>query len=78
MATFQKQWEAFIRSMDKMGKRIEDAKLEFDHLVSTRKNQLERPLKEIERMRTEQGILPASEAGEDEGEEEEDQEEEAE
>ncbi len=78
MANFQKQWEAFIRSMDKMGKRIEDAKQEFDHLVSTRKNQLERPLKEIERMRTEQGILPASEAGEDEEGEEEDQEEEAE
>jgi DNA recombination protein RmuC len=70
MANFQKQWEAFIRSMDKMGKRIEDARQEFDHLVSTRKNQLERPLREIERIRTEQGNLAAAEAGGEEPEEE--------
>ncbi len=70
MANFQKQWEAFIRSMDKMGRRIEDARQEFDHLVSTRKNQLERPLREIERIRTEQGILPPAGAGEDEEENE--------
>ncbi len=70
MADFQKQWEAFVRSMDKMGKRIEDAKQEFDHLVSTRKNQLERPLGKIETMRREQGILPASEAGGEDEEEE--------
>jgi DNA recombination protein RmuC len=71
MAKFHKQWEAFIKSMDKMGKRIEDAKQEFDHLVSTRKNQLERPLRKIEKMRQEQGILPPpdAEAGEDEAEE---------
>jgi DNA recombination protein RmuC len=71
MARFQKQWEAFIGSMDKMGKRIEDAKQEFDRLVSTRKNQLERPLREIEKLRQEQGVLPASEAEYDEVEEEE-------
>ena len=67
MGNFQKQWEAFIRSMEKMGKRIDDAKLEFDHLVSTRKNQLERPLKEIERMRQEQGSLLPSDEVEEEG-----------
>ena len=69
MANFQKQWEAFVRSMDKMGKRIEDTKQEFDHLVSTRKNQLERPLREIEKMRQDQGILTASDEGEDKEEE---------
>ena len=69
MATFQKQWEAFILSMDKMGKRIEDAKQEFDHLVSTRKNQLERPLRKIEKMRQDQGMLPTSETEDDEVEE---------
>ncbi len=62
MAAFQKQWNAFTRSMEKMGRRIEDAKQEFDHLVSTRTNQLERPLKEIERLRKEQGILQPSDA----------------
>jgi hypothetical protein len=49
--------------------------VEFDHLVSTRKNQLERPLKKIEKMRRDQGMLPASEAEDDEVEEEEDAEE---
>ena len=70
MAAFQKQWNAFTRSMEKMGRRIEDAKQEYDHLVSTRTNQLERPLKEIERLRKEQGILQLSD---DEAEGEEDQ-----
>ena len=70
MAKFQKQWEAFIQSMDKMGKRIEDAKQELDRLVSTRRNQHERPLREIERMRTDQGMLPPSDDGEEEDEEE--------
>jgi DNA recombination protein RmuC len=69
MAAFQKQWEAFIQTMDKMGKRIEDAKQEFDHLVSTRRNQVERPLRKIEKIREEQGMLPASEAEDEEGEE---------
>jgi DNA recombination protein RmuC len=63
MANFQKQWEAFMLSMDRMGKRIDDARQEFDRLVSTRRNQLERPLREIEKMRTQQGILPASNGG---------------
>jgi DNA recombination protein RmuC len=66
MANFQKQWEAFVGSMDKMGKRLEEARQEFDHLVSTRKNQVERPLRKIEQMRQEQGILPASDAEESE------------
>ncbi len=79
MAGFQQQWEAFIRSMDKMGRRIDEAKQEFDHLVSTRKNQLERPLQKIDKMRQEQGILPAVEADgeEEEGSPEENAEEEA-
>ncbi|MFQ6674264.1 MAG: DNA recombination protein RmuC, partial [Fidelibacterota bacterium] len=34
---FEGQWEMFVASMEKMGRRIEDAKKEFDHLTSTRK-----------------------------------------
>jgi len=63
MGTFQKQWEGFIISMDKMGKRIEDAQKEFDHLLSTRKNQVEKPLQEIEKIRREQRIQVNIEAG---------------
>ncbi|MBU0549628.1 MAG: DNA recombination protein RmuC, partial [Candidatus Omnitrophica bacterium] len=52
LGTFNKQWGLFIESMDKMGKRIDDARSEFDALVSTRRNQLERPLRQIEQLRT--------------------------
>ena len=41
--------------MDRMGKRIDDARKEFDALVSTRRHQLERPLKRIEELRTGKG-----------------------
>ncbi len=64
MGTFQKQWEGFILSMEKMGKRIEDAQKEFDHLLSTRKNQVEKPLQEIEKIRKDQGIPIDIQAGE--------------
>lgn len=56
LGTFNKQWNIFIQSMDRMGNRIDDARREFDALVSTRRNQLERPLKQIEELRTEKGI----------------------
>lgn len=56
LGMFNKQWNMFIGSMDKMGKRINDAREEFDILVSTRRNQLERPLKQIEELRIEKGI----------------------
>ena len=56
LGAFHKQWNMFIESMDKMGKRIEDARQEFDKLVSTRRQKLERSLKQIEQLRTEKGI----------------------
>jgi len=56
LGTFNKQWHTFVQSMDKMGKRIEDAHKEFVHLTSTRRNQLERPLREIESLRMYKGI----------------------
>ncbi len=52
LGAFNKQWTLFIESMDKMGKKIDEARDEFDRLVSTRRNQLERPLKQIEELRT--------------------------
>jgi len=56
LGAFNKQWTMFIESMDRMGKRIDDARHEFDSLVSTRRNQLERPLKQIEELRRDKGI----------------------
>jgi DNA recombination protein RmuC len=52
---FEKQWHSFKESMDKVGKRLDDATREFQSLVSTRVNQLERPLSHIRELRTQQG-----------------------
>jgi len=46
--TFRIQWTKYIEVMDKMGRRLDDAKREYDSLVTTRKNQLQKPLSKIE------------------------------
>ena len=56
LATFNKQWNFFINSFDKMGKKIEEAQREYNHLTSTRRNQLERPLRQIADLRQQKGI----------------------
>ncbi|WP_457565549.1 DNA recombination protein RmuC, partial [Caldithrix abyssi] len=48
---FSKQWERFKEAMQKMGKKIDDAKNEYTKLVTTRTTQLERPLRKIENVR---------------------------
>jgi DNA recombination protein RmuC len=46
--------------MEKMGKRILEAEKEYEALMSTRRNALERPLREIEELRQQKGIEIAS------------------
>ena len=67
LGAFQKQWDLFIRSLEKMGKRIEDAQKEFELLMTTRRNQLERALRAIEEIRKEKGLDPVELPGEPEG-----------
>jgi DNA recombination protein RmuC len=57
---FNKQWSAFLKSLEKMGKKIEEAQNEFLILTTTRRKQLERPLREIEDLRKQKGIAEAS------------------
>jgi DNA recombination protein RmuC len=56
LGNFFKQWEAFIASFEKMGRRLEEAQKEFNSLVTTRRTQLERPLNQIEELRRQKGI----------------------
>lgn len=56
MGIFYKQWNEFLKSLEAMGKKIDDAKKEFERLTTTRKNQLEKPLRKIEQLREETGI----------------------
>jgi DNA recombination protein RmuC len=69
MGTFKDQWTKFVESMEKVGKRIDDAKTEFNNMTTTRRNQLERPLKQIEDLRSAKGItmdlLPPANNGTD-------------
>ena len=65
LGAFNKQWEAFVNSMEKMGKRIEDARKEYNTLTSTRRNQLERSLRQIEDLR-QQREIPGPRLAEDE------------
>ncbi|MCD6486779.1 MAG: DNA recombination protein RmuC [Syntrophobacterales bacterium] len=53
---FNKQWDAFVNSFDKMGRKIEEAQNEFNNLTSTRRNQLERSLRKIEDLRKQKDI----------------------
>jgi DNA recombination protein RmuC len=61
---FNKEWEKFRESMDKMGRKIEDARDEFQRLTTTRRNKLERPLQKIEDLRRLKGIEPEFAIGE--------------
>ncbi len=58
MGMFHKQWGEFLKSLESMGKKIDDARKEFEKLITTRKNQLERPLRKIEELRKETGLSP--------------------
>lgn len=57
--TFNTQWVKYKDSMDKMGKKIEDAHHEFDALVGTRRRKLEQPLLRIEELRKDSNIQEA-------------------
>lgn len=59
LGAVNKQWGLFRESMDKMGKKIEEAQKEYNTLVTTRSKQLDRPLRKIEELRQQKGI-PAS------------------
>ncbi len=52
LGEFNKQWNNFKEGMDKMGSRLDDAQKEFQKLITTRTNQLERPLLKIDSIRS--------------------------
>lgn len=53
---FGKQWTKFSESMEKMGSKIDEAAEEYEHLVSTRRNMLDRTIRKIDELREQQGI----------------------
>ncbi|MDH7499820.1 MAG: DNA recombination protein RmuC, partial [candidate division NC10 bacterium] len=57
---FQKQWVEFIRKLENLGKRIEEAHREYEALTTTRRRQLEKYLNRIEDLRMRRGLAIAS------------------
>ncbi|MBN1176923.1 MAG: DNA recombination protein RmuC [Dehalococcoidales bacterium] len=55
--TFYEQWGRFKGSMKKVGDRIKQADEEYGRLTSTRSRMLDRPLRQIDDLRKERGIL---------------------
>ncbi len=60
LAEFSKQWNAYKEKFRLMGERLDAAKKEYDALVTTRTNMLDRPLKKIEDLRRQKDIAPDS------------------
>ncbi|MDI6751864.1 MAG: DNA recombination protein RmuC [bacterium] len=58
--TFYKNYSAFMASLDKMGRKIDEAQNEFISLTSERRKKLFAPLQKIEDLRIEKGILPSA------------------
>ncbi|MBM4141921.1 MAG: DNA recombination protein RmuC [Nitrospira sp.] len=56
LGEFSKQWNAYKEKFRLMGERLDSAKKEYDTLITTRSNMLERPLKKIEEMRKQKAI----------------------
>lgn len=61
LAEFSKQWITYKEKFRTMGERLDAAKKEYDALVTTRANMLDRPLKKIEDLRSQKDIAPDSE-----------------
>jgi DNA recombination protein RmuC len=60
LGAFYKGWNEFLKSLEKVGKKIEEAQNEFNALITTRRKKLERPLKQIEDLKIQKGIDAAS------------------
>lgn len=56
LGEFSKQWNAYKDKFRTMGERLDAAKNEYDALITTRSNMLERPLKKIDELRSQKAI----------------------
>jgi DNA recombination protein RmuC len=65
LSEFNKQWAAYKEKFKAMGDRLDAARKEYDTLVTTRSNMLERPLKKIKELSGQQKIGIEGDAGRD-------------
>jgi DNA recombination protein RmuC len=60
LGLFKKQWDEFTGKLEVLGKRIADVQKDYELLTTTRRRQLERPLKKIDDLRTQRGLPPST------------------
>jgi len=65
LGSFKKQWGEFINKLANLGKRLADAQKDYEALMTTRRQKLERPLNRLEEIREQRGLAPASDEGEE-------------
>lgn len=65
LAEFSKQWTAYKDRFKTMGERLEAARKEYDTLVTTRSNMLEKPLKRIKELSSQQQIATEEDVASD-------------
>lgn len=61
LGEFSKQWDNYKKKFGAMGEKLDAAKKEYDTLITTRTNMLERPLKKIDELRKQEAIYLDSE-----------------
>ncbi len=66
LAEFNKQWGLYKEGMDRMGRRIDEAQKEFNRLMTTRSNKLEKPLQQIDSIRSKSDLPLAANDDDDE------------
>jgi DNA recombination protein RmuC len=67
LGAFKKQWSEFLKKLELLGKRIDDAQKEYQAITGARKRQLERPLNKIESLRVNLGLPVAQDYDEGSG-----------
>jgi DNA recombination protein RmuC len=56
LSSFNKQWDNFVEAFEELGRRIDATKKEYDSLITTRRNQLDRQLRKIEDLREQKDL----------------------
>jgi DNA recombination protein RmuC len=56
LVEFSKQWNVYKEKFRLMGEKLDAARKEYDTLITTRSNMLERPLKKVEELRKQKAI----------------------
>jgi DNA recombination protein RmuC len=51
LGQFEDQWQRYREEIDKLGSQLQTVQNTYDRLVSTRTNQLQRPLEKIDEIR---------------------------